>query len=44
MNLVNGQWIESNEYIELLDPLTGKPYISIPNTKIDEVDPFIESL
>jgi len=28
----------------LLDPLTGKPYISIPDTKIEEVEPFIQSL
>ena len=44
MNLVDGQWVESKEYIKLLDPLTGKPYISIPDTKIEEVDPFILSL
>ena len=44
MNLVGGEWVGSNEYFELIDPLTGKPMISIPDTKLDEIDPYIESL
>ena len=44
MNLVNGEWIESREYMKLVDPLTGKPMISIPDTQLDEVQPFIDSL
>lgn len=31
-NLVNGEWIESAQYIDLVDPLTGKNMIKIPDT------------
>jgi len=44
MNLVNGEWVGTKEYIDLVDPLTGKPMIKIPDTKGDEIDPFVESL
>merc|ERR1711957_46552 len=32
MNLVNGEWTGVEKYFELVDPLTGKPMISIPET------------
>jgi len=32
MNLVNGEWTGTENYIKLVDPLTGKPMISVPDT------------
>ena len=28
----------------MVDPLTGKPMYSFPDTQMDEIDPFVESL
>mmetsp|Transcript_8450 Transcript_8450/g.12900 ORF Transcript_8450/g.12900 Transcript_8450/m.12900 type:complete len:274 (+) Transcript_8450:172-993(+) len=44
MNLVNGEWTSTENYVTLPDPLTGKPMISIPDTQKEETKPFIESL
>ena len=44
MNLVKGEWTGAQEYTEVVDPMTGKPMISIPNTSMAEIEPFIESL
>lgn len=44
MNLVNGEWTATEKYFELVDPLTGKPMISIPETSMQEAEPFVESL
>lgn len=37
MNLVGGEWTGTQEYQEVVDPMTGKPMISIPNTSIEEI-------
>lgn len=44
MNLVNGEWTGVEKYFELVDPLTGKPMISIPETSMQEAEVFAESL
>lgn len=44
MNLVNGEWRGTENYLELPDPMTGKGMISIPDTSINEIDDYIESL
>lgn len=44
MNLVNGEWVSSSNYAEVIDPMTGNSMISIPDTQIEEIDPFVESL
>jgi len=28
----------------MVDPLTGKPMVSYPDTQMDEIDPFVQSL
>jgi len=43
-NLVGGEWVQSNQYKDLVDPLTGLPMISLPDTQIDEIQPFVDSL
>ena len=44
MNLVNGEWVGTNKYTQVIDPMTGKPMISIPDTQVDEIEPFVQSL
>jgi 1-pyrroline-5-carboxylate dehydrogenase len=42
-NLCDGEWVGTKSYIDIPDPLNGEPFISMPNTKGDEVDAFIAS-
>jgi 1-pyrroline-5-carboxylate dehydrogenase len=44
MNLVGGEWVGTKQYNDLVDPLTGKGMIKIPDTQLDEIGPFVESL
>lgn len=44
MNLVMGEWTGTEQYKEVIDPLTGKPMFTIPNTSMSEIEPFVESL
>lgn len=44
MNLVNGEWVGSKQYAEVVDPMTGNSMVSIPDTQVDEIEPFVESL
>ena len=43
-NLVNGEWVSSNSYMDLIDPLHGGNMCKIPDTQMDEIQPFVESL
>ena len=43
-NLVQGEWTSSAKYHELIDPLNGEKMIKIPDTQMDEITPFVESL
>lgn len=44
MNLVQGEWVGTENYREVVDPMTGKHMLSIPDTSLAETEPFIESL
>ena len=48
MNLVDGEWKSTAQYYDLIDPMTGKPMMKIPETGINgnmsEIEPFIDSL
>lgn len=44
MNLVNGEWVGTAKYMHVVDPLTGKPMVSIPDTQMDEINPFVTSM
>ena len=44
MNLVGGEWTGTESYKQIVDPMNGKPLISIPETSMSEIDPFVESL
>ena len=43
-NLVQGDWVPSSQYIDLVDPLNGGTMLKIPDTQMDEITPFVESL
>ena len=43
-NLVGGDWVPSSQYIDLVDPLKGGTMLKIPDTQVDEIEPFVESL
>ena len=43
-NLVNGEWKTTATYTDLVDPMTGKTMMQVPQTSQDEIQPFIDSL
>jgi len=43
-NLVGGSWTGTASYLDLVDPMTGKPMIKLPDTSMEETLPFIESM
>ena len=43
-NLVKGEWVPSKQYMDLVDPLKGGTMVKIPDTQVDEIQPFVESL
>ena len=40
-NLVKGSWLDSSKKLDLLDPLNGGHFLSVPSTQIDELAPYI---
>src|SRR4030066_1835277 len=44
MNFVDGKWLEPKRYKEVLDPVSGGPFIQMPDTSERELAPFIRSL
>jgi len=43
-NLVKGAWVPSQKYKDLVDPLKGGTMCKIPDTQMEEIEPFVESL
>jgi len=43
-NLVGGEWKDTQKYVDLVDPLRGGTMIRIPDTSVDEIQPFVDSL
>ena len=44
VNLVNGEWTGTAAYKDIPDPMTGKTQFKVPDTSMDEIEPFINSL
>jgi len=44
MNFVDGKWVEAKKYREVVDPISGEPFIQMPDTSEKELAPFIQSL
>ena len=43
-NLVNGVWLGTQDYEDLIDPMNGNVIGKVPLTMKDESKPFIDSL
>ena len=45
-NLVGGKWVNANSRMTIPDPMDkdAPPIFTIPDTKVDELGPFLESL
>ena len=41
---VNGEWVGTQKYEDVVDPLNGEKFIQMPDTQISELGPFIESM
>lgn len=44
MNFVDGKWIAPKKYKKVPDPISGEPFIHMPDTSEEELGPFIQSL
>lgn len=44
MNLVNGQWTDARQTMDVIDPLNGEVMIKVPDTKVEEIGPFVERM
>jgi len=43
-NLVAGQWRDAARQMEVIDPLNGAVMVRVPDTSVDEIEPFVERL
>eukprot|EP00123_Amoebidium_parasiticum_P012803 comp21588_c0_seq1/m.30186 comp21588_c0_seq1/g.30186 ORF comp21588_c0_seq1/g.30186 comp21588_c0_seq1/m.30186 type:complete len:534 (-) comp21588_c0_seq1:700-2301(-) len=43
-NLVNGEWCLTKESTTIVDPMNGEGFIIMPETRVDELEPFVKSL
>lgn len=41
---MNGEWSLSAKSKSIPDPLSGEPFIKLPDTQLDEIEPFVQSL
>ena len=39
-NLEGGEWRDTKEYFTIPDPMNGEPFILVPNTSVEELEPF----
>ena len=44
MLAVNGEWGLPAKSKTIPDPLNGEPFIKLPDTQLNEIDPFVQSL
>ncbi len=43
-NLVNGEWTSTRETSKIISPLNGNQIFTVPETHLDETDPFAQGL
>jgi 1-pyrroline-5-carboxylate dehydrogenase len=43
-NFIDGKWLEAKRYREVVDPMSGEPFIQMPDTSEKELAPFIQAL
>ena len=44
MNFIDGKWVQAKKYREVMDPMSGEPFIQMADTSEKELAPFIRSL
>eukprot|EP01095_Lingulamoeba_sp_RSL-Kostka_P017393 TRINITY_DN9003_c0_g1_i1.p1 TRINITY_DN9003_c0_g1~~TRINITY_DN9003_c0_g1_i1.p1 ORF type:complete len:556 (-),score=193.33 TRINITY_DN9003_c0_g1_i1:157-1824(-) len=43
-NLVDGKWTDTKKTLDVIDPINGEVMMKAPDTQIDELQPFFDSL
>lgn len=43
-NMLGGVWTETRAHENIVDPLTGSQFMTVPDTDTNEVEPFVKSL
>ncbi|KAF4712147.1 Succinate-semialdehyde dehydrogenase, mitochondrial [Perkinsus olseni] len=43
-NFLNGQWVPAAKTMDIVDPLTGRPMLRMPDTSVGELEPFVKSM
>ena len=43
-NTVFGEWLPTDKYMTLPDPMNGEPFLNCPDTQLYEIEPFVHSL
>ncbi|CAK9073623.1 unnamed protein product [Durusdinium trenchii] len=44
MNLCGGSWSKSKHSQDIVDPLNGDAFLKVPNTGLDEIEPFVQRM
>ena len=44
LHQVGGKWVDSRKTKTIPDPWNGEAFITIPDTQLDEIQPFVDSL
>jgi len=44
MNLVSGEWRASKSTMQVINPLNGEKFLTIPDTQADEIDDFVDNM
>jgi len=44
MNLCGGEWSSSKMTQDIVDPLNGEVFMKVPNTGMDEIEPFVKRM
>lgn len=44
MNLCGGAWTTSKYSQEIVDPMNGDAFLKVPNTGMDEIEPFVQRM
>lgn len=39
-----GEWTQTAQSLSVVDPMNGEPFLAVPDTQLDEIQPFIDSL
>jgi 1-pyrroline-5-carboxylate dehydrogenase len=44
LNFIDGKWVRAKKHRDVVDPLSGEPFIEMPDTSEEELAPFVQSL